>query len=125
MCSIAVWSGASLGNGSCPVRSWIKEHAARVEIAPRVDVLEVALLGRHVRGRADERPGLCQPGLRIGVARDLLFLGDEVGRDQLGDPEVEHLDALCGCAARAFGRAAATTMMSSRLEVAVDDSEAL
>ncbi len=96
----------------------VEQDAARVEVAPRVDVLEVALLGRHVRRRADERPGLRQARLRIGVALDLLLLGDEVGRDELGDPEVEDLHPFDFAA---FGRRHDHDVLG--LQIAVDDAE--
>ena len=69
-----------------------QDHAERVEIGARVDLLPERLLGRHVLRRSVHHPELGEhlPGLRrlpLAAARD-------AADRNLGDAEVEHLDEI-------------------------------
>ena len=86
-----------------PGQQLVEDHSQRIDVGPRVDVHQrrVGLLGRHVRGSADDRPG-------VGQAQ----VGEPLFR-RLGDPEVDHL-----------GRGPAVYLGDHHvagLEVAVDD----
>ena len=81
----------------------VEDHAQRIDVGPGVDVhrRRIGLLGRHVRRRADDRPGVAQA------------LVGEVEFRRLGDAEVDDL-----------GRGPAVDLGDqhvARLQVAVDD----
>ncbi len=83
------------GEGGRPVEQLVEDTADGVGVGAAVDGLAPDLLGRHVGGRADDGVG---PGQATGVDQ------------QLGDPEVHHLDL-----------ADAGDVDVVRLQVAVDD----
>ena len=87
----------------------VEDEAEGPDVGARVDVLLAErLLRRHVMRRAQQRAGR---GERAGRGRVSL------GRGELGDAEIEHLDA------RTLARARAREEDVGGLEVAVDDAE--
>ena len=83
----------------------VEQHAERVDVGARVDLFGADLLGRHVRGRAHAQAGRRQIGAAEGVV------------DQLGDAEVEQLEAEPASARHAHH--------VRRLEISVHDADAV
>ena len=69
-------------NGSEPAEHLVHDHAHRVDVGARVDVIAERLLGRHVERRAEDRAGARQVVLAV-VARDLRDAEVEQLRDVL------------------------------------------
>ena len=94
--------GAAGERPTVPVSISIEHAAERVDVGAPVDLLALDLLGRHIRGRADDLPG----------ARQLRVAG---GGGELGQAEVDQLRRL---AVLGVGR----EQDVGRLEIAMHDA---
>ena len=86
-----------------------QDRAQRKQIAPAIERPLLHLLGGHVAGRADERVLVGQRNARVGLRRERVAAGDE-----LGDAEVEQLGLPGGRDDHVLG-----------LEIPVDDASSV
>ena len=112
-------------NGEPPGHHEEEDDAERIDVAPRVGRLAARLLGRHVLGRADERPVRRErPGLRRGARR--LGRSRRPGARSIGAsrrifamPKSHTFTTSIAFPSSSF---AGRSMMFSGLRIAVDDA---
>ena len=70
MCAVSTPVSDDESNGFCADEHLVQHHAHRIDVAARIELLALHLLGTHVVRRPDDQPRLRHPLMRLGHARD-------------------------------------------------------